>query len=158
MCEKIQTFFRTPSFLAPPLSPIPRRRSLLASPSPRGQTSDGGAVSREDLGRSTWLLLHTLAAQFPDDPTRQQQKDVRNLIDALTRVYPCGECARHFGDIVARYPPDTSSGMALQQWTCGVHNVVNDSLGKPRFNCAVVDARWVGGLHTETLFAHTLST
>lgn len=43
-----------------------------------------------------------------------------------------------------RYPPDTSSGMALQQWMCGVHNVVNDSLGKPRFNCAVVDARWGG--------------
>lgn len=90
------------------------------------------------------MFLHTLAAQFPDYPTRQQEKDVRNLVDILTRVYPCGECARHFAALVKEYPPDTSSGMALQQWMCGVHNAVNDSLGKSRFNCAVVDARWGG--------------
>lgn len=103
-----------------------------------------GSVSREDLGRSTWLFLHTLAAQYPDEPTRQQEKDVRALVDLLTRIYPCGECARHFSEVVRRYPPDTSSGMALQQWMCGVHNVVNASLGKPPFNCANVDARWGG--------------
>ena len=43
-----------------------------------------------------------------------------------------------------KYPPDASSGMALQQWMCGVHNEVNESLGKPRFDCSGVDARWGG--------------
>ena len=37
-------------------------------------------VSREDLGRATWLLLHTLAAQYPDRPSKQQKKDVTTLV------------------------------------------------------------------------------
>ena len=37
-------------------------------------------VSREELGRATWLLLHTLAAQYPDRPSKQQKKDVTSLV------------------------------------------------------------------------------
>ena len=37
-------------------------------------------VSREELGRATWLLLHTLAAQYPDRPSKQQKKDVTTLV------------------------------------------------------------------------------
>eukprot|EP00878_Enallax_costatus_P017384 GHUV01018258.1.p1 GENE.GHUV01018258.1~~GHUV01018258.1.p1 ORF type:complete len:161 (+),score=65.21 GHUV01018258.1:507-989(+) len=57
-------------------------------------------VTREELGRSTWVFLHTLAAQFPEHPSRQQQKDARQLIDSLTRIYPCGDCAQHFQELV----------------------------------------------------------
>ena len=85
-----------------------------------------GPVTREDLGRSTWLLLHTLAAQYPERPSKQQRKDVAALVsalftltaqgqalhifrllkwhapqvDTLTRIYPCGECAQHFQEVV----------------------------------------------------------
>ena len=37
-------------------------------------------ATKEALGRSTWSLLHTLAAQFPERPSRGQQKDVRTLV------------------------------------------------------------------------------
>jgi hypothetical protein len=57
-------------------------------------------VTREELGRATWVFLHTLAAQFPERPTRQQQRDARSLMDVLTRIYPCADCARHFSEIV----------------------------------------------------------
>ena len=40
----------------------------------------GGSVSREELGRATWTLLHTLAAQYPERPTRQQRKDAKQLV------------------------------------------------------------------------------
>jgi FAD-linked sulfhydryl oxidase len=39
-----------------------------------------GAVTREEVGRATWTFLHTLAAQYPERPTRQQQRDARNLV------------------------------------------------------------------------------
>ena len=48
-----------------------------------GSTSSTGStttVSREEVGRATWTFLHTLAAQYPERPTRQQQRDVRNLV------------------------------------------------------------------------------
>lgn len=57
-------------------------------------------VTKEELGRATWVFLHTLAAQFPERPTRQQQKDARQLVDSLTRIYPCADCAKHFQEIV----------------------------------------------------------
>lgn len=99
-------------------------------------------VSREELGRSTWVLLHTLAAQLPDKPTRQQQRDVRTLIDVLTRIYPCGDCASHWSHIVRAEPPRVQSRQEFEQWLCRVHNVVNRSLGKPMYNCKVVGLRW----------------
>lgn len=46
-----------------------------------GSAAVGGELAaREELGRATWTLLHTLAAQFPDRPSRQQQKDARSLV------------------------------------------------------------------------------
>jgi FAD-linked sulfhydryl oxidase len=57
-------------------------------------------VTKEELGRATWTFLHTLAAQFPERPSRQQQRDARALMDALTRIYPCGECAGHFTEVL----------------------------------------------------------
>ena len=40
-------------------------------------------VSREELGRATWLLLHTLAAQYPETPSKQQRKDVTAMVRAV---------------------------------------------------------------------------
>ncbi|EIE25278.1 hypothetical protein COCSUDRAFT_9381, partial [Coccomyxa subellipsoidea C-169] len=101
-------------------------------------------VTKEDLGRATWLLLHTVAAQYPARPSKQQRKDVAALVHTLTRIYPCGECANHFRDIVRSKAPATSSAEELQQWACEVHNLVNASLGKASFNCKLVQARWNG--------------
>eukprot|EP00879_Flechtneria_rotunda_P007686 GHRR01008059.1.p1 GENE.GHRR01008059.1~~GHRR01008059.1.p1 ORF type:complete len:220 (+),score=76.94 GHRR01008059.1:571-1230(+) len=99
-------------------------------------------VTKEELGRATWTFLHTLAAQFPARPTRQQQRDARQLVDSLTRVYPCADCAQHFQEIVRRDPPDVSNGEQFSRWMCRVHNTVNRHLGKPAFNCDLVAGRW----------------
>ncbi|GMH45800.1 hypothetical protein BSKO_13763 [Bryopsis sp. KO-2023] len=100
------------------------------------------SVSKEDLGKGTWTLLHSIAAQYPDHPTKQQRKDVHDLIDILTRVYPCETCAKHFKDIVRNDPPAVSSRADLEQWMCRTHNIVNRSLNKPAFNCTYVQSRW----------------
>ncbi|XP_020598060.1 FAD-linked sulfhydryl oxidase ERV1-like, partial [Phalaenopsis equestris] len=57
-------------------------------------------LTKEELGRATWTLLHTVAAQFPDSPTRQQKRDVRELMAILSRIYPCKECADHFKEVL----------------------------------------------------------
>ncbi len=83
--------------LAPPPPPAP------ASFAPSGASSrlpSTAAEAKADLGRATWTLLHMMAAQWPDRPTRGQQRDARALVDCLTRVYPCGDCARHFAELV----------------------------------------------------------
>lgn len=99
-------------------------------------------VSKEELGRATWTLLHTLAAQFPDKPTKQQKRDVKELMAILSRLYPCKECGEHFKEILKANPVQVDSGTELAQWMCQVHNIVNRSLDKPKFPCQRVDARW----------------
>lgn len=99
-------------------------------------------VTKEDLGRSTWTFLHTLAAQYPDNPTRQQKKDVKELVQILSRMYPCKECADHFKEVLRSNPVQAGSHAEFSQWLCHVHNVVNRSISKPIFPCERVDARW----------------
>eukprot|EP00850_Spirogloea_muscicola_P006951 SM000034S12705 [mRNA] locus=s34:324385:326676:+ [translate_table: standard] len=53
----------------------------------------GGAVTREELGVATWTLLHTLAAQFPDRPTKQQQRDVKDLPRQASVSMPPSRCS-----------------------------------------------------------------
>eukprot|EP01024_Parvocaulis_polyphysoides_P001708 TRINITY_DN10485_c1_g1_i2.p2 TRINITY_DN10485_c1_g1~~TRINITY_DN10485_c1_g1_i2.p2 ORF type:complete len:216 (-),score=9.78 TRINITY_DN10485_c1_g1_i2:775-1350(-) len=108
----------------------------------RLETTPFSVVSKEELGRSTWTFLHSLAAQFPEYPSKQQQKDAYQLIQCMTRIYPCAECATHFQEIVKNNPPRVCNGKELRQWTCEVHNTVNRSLGKPVFNCSLIESRW----------------
>ncbi|KAL8097258.1 FAD-linked sulfhydryl oxidase ERV1 [Apium graveolens] len=99
-------------------------------------------ASKEELGRATWTFLHTLGAQFPDKPTRQQKKDVKELMAIISRIYPCKECADHFKDVLRANPVEAGSQEEFSQWLCRTHNVVNRSLGKLVFPCERVNARW----------------
>lgn len=51
-----------------------------AAPAASWSGGGGGGVSKEEIGRATWTFLHTLAAQYPNHPTRQQKRDARNLV------------------------------------------------------------------------------
>ena len=62
-------------------------------------------VDREELGRSTWNLLHTIAAYYPDQPTAAQQESVRQLFLSLAQFYPCEVCAEDFRESVAANSP-----------------------------------------------------
>lgn len=106
------------------------------------QEKSAGPVTKEELGRATWTFLHTLGAQYPDKPTRQQRKDVKELMAILSRMYPCNECADHFKEVLRANPVQAGSQAEFSQWLCHVHNVVNRSLSKPKFPCDRVDARW----------------
>ena len=51
-----------------------------------GAVSPAATISKEELGRSTWTMLHTLAVQYPPIPTKQQQKDVKTLVGKDTKA------------------------------------------------------------------------
>ena len=62
-------------------------------------------LDREELGRSTWNLLHTIAAYYPEKPTAAEQESVRQLFLALAQFYPCEVCAEDFRESIAASPP-----------------------------------------------------
>ncbi|KAM0793284.1 hypothetical protein ACM66B_000745 [Microbotryomycetes sp. NB124-2] len=94
------------------------------------------ATAKAELGRSSWRLLHTMAARFPEEPTQGDRDAFRSFMYLFSRVYPCGECATEFQQLLKRYPPQTSSRQAASLWLCVVHNKVNERLGKNEFDCS----------------------
>ncbi|KAK2600133.1 hypothetical protein QQS21_005148 [Conoideocrella luteorostrata] len=96
------------------------------------------ATLKAELGRATWKFLHTMVAKFPDKPTDNDRKTLESFFHLFGRLYPCGDCARHFREMLQKYPPQTSSRNAAAGWLCASHNVVNKRLNKPQFDCTKI--------------------
>lgn len=99
---------------------------------------DANMTYRAELGRATWRFLHTMAARFPDKPTKDERTTFETFIHLFARLYPCGDCAQHFRDILAKYPPQSGSRSAAAGWLCYAHNLVNERLKKPAFDCNTI--------------------
>ncbi|CAK7266201.1 Flavin-linked sulfhydryl oxidase of the mitochondrial IMS [Sporothrix epigloea] len=99
----------------------------------------------ETLGRGTWTLLHTIAAQYPTQPSPGQQADIKGFMGILSRLYPCWVCAEDFQKFLAKSPVRTASRDDFGRWLCAAHNEVNEKLGKPQFDCNLWEERWRTG-------------
>ena len=96
----------------------------------------GNETLKAELGRAAWKLFHSTMARFPDKPTTDESDALKSYIYLFARLYPCGECAEHFQQILSKYPPQTATRSSAAAWACFVHNQVNESKGKPIFDCA----------------------
>lgn len=44
------------------------------------------------LGRSTWTLLHTMAAYYPEKPSQTEQVSMKTFFESFSEHYPCWFC------------------------------------------------------------------
>ena len=104
-------------------------------------------VDKDELGKQSWTLLHTMAAYFPEKPKAEQSLYAEVFLKSLAALYPCKVCAEHMRACISENPPDASSREALCLWLCQFHNQVNEVIGKPMFSCniASLDKRWKHG-------------
>ncbi|KAL1226840.1 FAD-linked sulfhydryl oxidase ALR [Trichinella spiralis] len=63
-------------------------------------------LDKEELGRSTWGVLHSIAAYLPELLNSETQQDMQ----------------------LAKNPPDVLSRRSFSQWLCRLHNSVNQKL------------------------------
>ncbi|KAG0171366.1 hypothetical protein DFQ28_004428 [Apophysomyces sp. BC1034] len=99
----------------------------------------------ETLGRSTWTLLHTMAAYYPEKPAPKEKESITQFFDSFAQQYPCWFCKDDFQKAVAQDPINAASRDTLSQWLCRRHNEVNAKLNKPKFDCSKVFERWLNG-------------
>ena len=52
-------------------------------------------ADREELGQATWIFLHTMAAYFPEQPSKKQSVEMSQFITLFSHFYPCEDCAYH---------------------------------------------------------------
>jgi FAD-linked sulfhydryl oxidase len=99
----------------------------------------------QQLGRATWTFLHTMAAFYPEKPTRDERENASGFLHAFSKLYPCSYCAKHLQEELKSNTPKVASRTEFTKWMCDLHNEVNVRLGKPVFDCERVDERWLDG-------------
>ncbi|KAK6069449.1 Mitochondrial FAD-linked sulfhydryl oxidase ERV1 [Seiridium cupressi] len=99
----------------------------------------------EALGRSTWTLLHSIAATYPTTPSVREQSDLKSFMSIFSRLYPCWVCAEDFQSYMATEQIRTDSRDEFGKWLCEAHNAVNVKLGKEKFDCSKWQERWRTG-------------
>ncbi|KAI1656057.1 FAD-linked sulfhydryl oxidase ALR [Daldinia decipiens] len=116
--------------------------STSSSPHP---TPDDCPADVETLGRSTWTLLHSIAATYPKTPSAAQQSDLRTFMGVFSRLYPCWVCAEDFQRYIEKDHVQVGSRDEFGKWLCEAHNAVNVKLGKEEFDCSKWEERWRTG-------------
>ncbi|QSZ35226.1 hypothetical protein DSL72_008095 [Monilinia vaccinii-corymbosi] len=96
------------------------------------------ATLKAELGNAAWKVLHTMMAKFPDEPTEEDSSALKSYIHLFARLYPCGDCARHFQGLLKKYPPQVATRSTAAAWACHVHNEVNKRLKKKIFDCSKI--------------------
>ncbi|KAI9837849.1 MAG: hypothetical protein M1819_006783 [Sarea resinae] len=101
----------------------------------------------EALGRSSWTLLHSITATYPERATPTQQTEMRQFLSLFTKLYPCWVCGEEFAAWMSKKKnePPVEGRDGLGDWMCRAHNAVNKKLGKPEFDCAKWQERWRTG-------------
>ena len=100
----------------------------------------------DELGRSTWNLLHSMTATYPEKPSPVQQSETRQFISLFGKMYPCWVCADDFRAWMKDgNEPKVSNREEFGRWMCDAHNAVNVKLGKNVFDCNKWEERWRTG-------------
>lgn len=115
----------------------------------------------EDLGRSTWAFLHSTVAYYPDSPSLTQKSSLLSLFKSLPHLYPCSHCAENLKEEFEIEKTKRGgyerkdltlenaviSGRFARIWLCGIHNEINERLGKGKFDCSEENLRkrWKDG-------------
>ncbi|XP_003380956.1 Erv1 / Alr family protein [Trichinella spiralis] len=79
-------------------------------------------LDKEELGRSTWGVLHSIAAYLPELLNSETQQDMRNLMRLFSLYYPCEYCAKDMREELAKNPPDVLSRRSFSQWLLKLMN------------------------------------
>jgi hypothetical protein len=86
-------------------------------------------------GPSGWILLHSIAYNYPNKPTKEEQNIYKNFYLSLKYVLPCKYCRESITQYYEELPIDTylKSTKKLTEWIYKIHNKVNDKLRNQGF-------------------------
>jgi hypothetical protein len=84
----------------------------------------------EYIGPGWWCVIHLAAAKSTND----EQKDFfEYLVELTLKTYTCKKCRTHFQQLILENPLQKYRNKVegYFKWSYLVHNIVNESIGKP---------------------------
>ena len=84
-------------------------------------------------GTPAWVFLHTIAFNFPLDPTSRQRHQYINFFKSMGNVLPCKYCRICYSKMIAQGPHKlmyrvTRDRVTFAKWLYNVHNAINKRL------------------------------
>ncbi|XP_053372833.1 uncharacterized protein LOC128546385 [Mercenaria mercenaria] len=107
---------------------------------PYNEYFNGCGRRESEFGRDIWHFLHTLAANFPDNPSPQQQANMMDMMRIFAEFYPHPNY--YYRRSMMDNQADTTNRESFSHWMCMIHNNVNQQMGKPEFDCSTVLDVW----------------
>lgn len=87
-------------------------------------------------GKYFWNVIHITALDYPNNPSKNDEKIYAQFYKSIGQVLPCSKCRknyeRHFENIPIHYFLENRK--SLFKWTVHLHNIVNKELGKPQWS------------------------
>jgi hypothetical protein len=75
-------------------------------------------------------MLMFVAINYSNNPSITEQMSMTSLITEFVANLPCLACMVHSSIYIQTHPPDIHSGTSLTAWVVGMHNDINEKLGK----------------------------
>ena len=87
-------------------------------------------------GPKLWFTIHTIALNYPDNPSYQDKRNHEEFFNQLTFMIPCDKCRIHFKERLNKYPviQHLENSDTLFRYTILLHNDVNEMLKKPKLS------------------------
>lgn len=93
-------------------------------------------MNPEKWGPHCWFLLHSVALNYPKNPTNDDMKHYRDFYVNLQYTLPCSTCSKNYQKHLSELPITDyvlSSRKSLFNWTVDMHNKVNNMKGKKKY-------------------------
>lgn len=88
---------------------------------------------RKYWGPLYWYMLHTVANNFPQNPTSSDAALYNAFLFLFISLIPCSICKTHFTQLVKEFPINISHTQGLKKWAFDAHNMVNKKNKKKLF-------------------------
>ena len=101
-------------------------------------------LTKPEIGRRTWALLHSIANTFPENPSEKDKIMMQKFLYGLARSYPCKICGGHLIRMLNKKGIKMDNRTEFINYLCNTHNIVNKVLNKTEFDCDKAFDVWNG--------------
>ena len=101
-------------------------------------------LTKPEIGRHSWALLHSMANTYPENPTEDEKTMMKKFMYGLARSYPCKVCGGHLLKMLDKKGIKLDSKKEFGEYLCNIHNIVNKVLNKTLFDCNKTFDVWNG--------------